>query len=306
MQQTAAIRFIPRAQLDTKKWDSCIDDAGGFPLYAYHFYLDVMCRQWDALVLNDYEAIMPLTWHKKAGIYYLYQPFLTLQLGIIGKMVNAEIVHAFLKAIPERFRFWEINLNKDNLFTVPDFTFNEKKSYLLSLQPSYAAIAMHYRQNVKRNIKKAVAAGCAYKEEVPADEVLRLAYPQLKKYTRLLKNDLSNFHKLYNLLMQQQKAKTIGVFHNHKLVAACIFFFYEQRAYYILAANSAEGKKVGASHFLVDRFIQQNAGEQWILDFTGSDIPSIAFFYECFGAQPEPFTSIRLNHLPFWIKWMKK
>ncbi len=40
--------------------------------------------QWDALVLDDYQAVMPLTWRSKFGIRYLYQPAFTQQTGIFS------------------------------------------------------------------------------------------------------------------------------------------------------------------------------------------------------------------------------
>ena len=33
--------------------------------------------KWDALVLDDYAAVMPLTWRRKYGTRYLYQPAFT-------------------------------------------------------------------------------------------------------------------------------------------------------------------------------------------------------------------------------------
>ena len=31
-------------------------------------YLDIICENWDALILNDYEAVMPLPSYKKVWI----------------------------------------------------------------------------------------------------------------------------------------------------------------------------------------------------------------------------------------------
>ena len=67
----SSIRYLTRREIDTTKWDHCIDTAGNGLIYAYSFYLDHMARNWDALVLNDYEAVMPLTWNSKFGIRYL-------------------------------------------------------------------------------------------------------------------------------------------------------------------------------------------------------------------------------------------
>ena len=79
------VHYITYQQIDKSKWDNCIDTAANGLVYGYSFYLDAMAKHWDALVLDDYEAVMPLTWRKKFGIRYLYQPAFTQQLGIFYK-----------------------------------------------------------------------------------------------------------------------------------------------------------------------------------------------------------------------------
>ncbi len=105
MEYPTNIQYITRDKIDIAKWNSCIDTADNGLIYSYSFYLDHMARQWDALVLNDYEAVMPLTWNNKYGIYYLYQPFLTAQLGVFGKNISAKLLEEFLNAFPTKFKY---------------------------------------------------------------------------------------------------------------------------------------------------------------------------------------------------------
>ena len=49
-----------------------------------------MARHWDGLILNDYEAVMPVTWNQKWGIKYLHQPALTPQLGIFSSQIISQ------------------------------------------------------------------------------------------------------------------------------------------------------------------------------------------------------------------------
>ena len=79
------IRYVPRHEIDTARWDACINRAANPLIYGFHFYLDHMAAgRWDALILGDYEAVMPLTWRRKYGIRYLYQPPYTQQTGIFS------------------------------------------------------------------------------------------------------------------------------------------------------------------------------------------------------------------------------
>jgi hypothetical protein len=52
------ITYLSSQQVDKLKWDRGIEHAGNGLIYAYSFYLDAMCDNWDALVLNDYEAVI--------------------------------------------------------------------------------------------------------------------------------------------------------------------------------------------------------------------------------------------------------
>src|SRR5687768_15177930 len=107
-------RYLRRNEIDDELWNRCIDNASNGLVYAYTFYLDHMSKQWDALVLGNYEAVMPLTWNRKYGINYLYQPAFVAASGVFGKIFNETDTAKFIAAIPRKFRLIEISLNKDN------------------------------------------------------------------------------------------------------------------------------------------------------------------------------------------------
>ena len=46
-----------------------------------------------------------------------------------------------------------------------------------------------------------------------------------------------------------------------------------------MVGNHPDGKTIGASHALIDAFIKDHADQNFILDFEGSDIRNLAFFY---------------------------
>jgi hypothetical protein len=54
---------------------------------------------------------MPLTWNKKYGFYYLYQPAFTASLGVFGKNLTKEIIDDFVSMFPSKFKLVEISLN---------------------------------------------------------------------------------------------------------------------------------------------------------------------------------------------------
>jgi hypothetical protein len=102
-------------------------------------------------------------------------------------------------------------------------------------------------------------------------------------------------------------AITYGIFSaQNELLASCVFFLSHNKAYYILVGNHPNGKTIGASHALIDTFIKDHAGKNMLLDFEGSDIRNLAFFYSSFGAAHEIYPAIKINRLPFYLKWLKR
>lgn len=304
MKGQPAIHYLKRNEIDENSWNACIDKADNGLIYGYAFYLDQMAGQWDALVLNNYESVMPLPWRKKWSIYYLYQPFLTAQLGVFGKEITEPIFQAFLDKVPKKFRYWEFPLNHKNAFSSTTYPLFFRANYVLSLEQGYEALYAAYRENIRRNIKKSRDYGCVLTTEVDIDAIIALTKLQAKETNE---QDFANFKNLFGQLKHKGMAKTYGVLSKSgELLASCVFFFSHGRAYYILVGNHPNGRTLGASHALIDAFIKDHAGQNLLLDFEGSDIRNLAFFYSSFGAQEESYAAIKLNRLPWWMRWAKK
>ena len=302
----AALRYISNKNIDKAKWDDCIAQSPNGLIYAYSWYLDTMSKNWDALVLGDYESVMPLTWNKKYGIHYLYQPWFCASLGIFSKKkITAKTVEQFLKAVPDKFRYWDLSLNQQNLFSVEGFPLKERMNYVLNLKPSYENIATNYRTNLKRNIKKAEAAVLQVKKNIPLKDILLLAKETMQRISPISDEEVNHFSKLFKKVKQHQQAETLGIYLNKDLMASAVFFYSHKRWYYILVGNHPNGKTIGASHYLIDRFILAHASEDALLDFEGSDVRNLAFFYSSYGAVEEKYAAIRMNKLPKLLKWLK-
>ncbi|MET0462483.1 MAG: GNAT family N-acetyltransferase [Chitinophagaceae bacterium] len=300
------IKYYSNKDIDQHKWDRCIAGAENGVIYGYSYYLNQMAVHWDGLVFGDYEAVMPLTWNKKYGIAYLYQPFLSAQLGIFGNELNSDILRSFFDAVPSRFRHWDIYLNHRNLFPVEDYPLYIRKNFVLPLNRSYEQIYNSYRENTQRNIKKAKQFGCKAVKDIEAERVIELAIAQMRQYTKESTDNIERFKRLYDQLYQRKQAVCYGIISAKEiLIASCIFFFSHNRAYYILVGNHPDGRTLGASHALIDTFIQDHAGKNLLLDFEGSDIRNLAFFYSSFGAVEENYSALRLNRLPFYLRWAK-
>ena len=142
-ESVADIRYLDRKEIETDKWDQCIREAANGLIYGRSFYLDTMSRNWSALVLNDYDAVMPLTWNRKFGISYLYQPPFTAQLGMFFKKnLDGNILENFIRHTKLHFRFCEIHLN----FANSTIGGRLRANYILSLKNTYPEIRHGYKK----------------------------------------------------------------------------------------------------------------------------------------------------------------
>lgn len=303
------IELVPRDEISDKHWNGCVHFSPfGLP-YGYTWYLDNIAEHWNGLVLGDYEAVMPLVHQKKFGIEYIYNPIFAQQLGVFaGFKPPADLLDRFIDAIPEEYKYIEIRLNEGNEVKREDFQIEERMNMHLDLNKPYEQIEEGYNSNVKRNLKKAEKAGLKFnsqlKPEAFVDFYLEHTAPKIPEFKPEHKHMmLRNTYKAI--------AHSVGSFYTIKnekeeLVAAAFYMFTPSRLIHLSNAISPEGKENGAMHKLVDTLVRINAYHPKVLDFEGSMIPSIAQFYQSFGAKKVPYWEIRRNRLPWFAKLFKK
>jgi len=302
------IKYIEQEKIDISKWNKCIANSINGIVYAYSWYLDIVCKQWDALVLDDYQTVMPLTSNKKYGINYLYQPFFTQQLGVFSSnKLNNEIIIAFIKSIPKKFKFIEINLNKYNTVNLPsNYKVKNNNTYEIDLIESYEDIFRKYKKNTIRNIRKAINKNVSIIRGLAPNDVLNLleTTEQTKLYNT---NHIEILRKLIASAIRYKSGKLYGAYdNNNKLCSAGFFVYSNNKVCFILSVSNEKAKKIGAMFLLIDEFIKDNSGTNLVLDFEGSNIDSIARFYAGFGAKPFKYKSVKLNKLFFPLKILKR
>lgn len=299
------IRYLKHKQIDKKKWDLCIERSVNSLVYGTSWYLDFVSPHWEALVENDYTSVLPLTGKRKYGITYLAQPFFAQQLGVFSKKnLTAEKILLFIKAIPERFKYVDINLNYRNTFKLPGIRTEKRLNYQICLNQGYDKLYNKYSANNKRNIRKACEKTLFLKKITNAEDILKLKWQNLNLH-------LHSYHrrilsKLIMYSLEHQYGEIYGVYDDkNELVASAFFLFSGKRLIYLLSVSSETGKENRAMFFLIDQIIKKNEGKDKILDFEGSEIPGLEQFFSGFGAVPVDYARLIINNLPRGLKWLK-
>ena len=306
MQPPYHIQFLKRQQIDAIRWDNCISASANRLIYGYSYYLDYMTDgQWDALVLGDYLAVMPLPWRRKAGIRYVYQPAFTQQGGIFSPQVLTPAqVEEFLRQLGHQFRFAEIFLNYGNLSASPALRAN----FIIPLDPSYDQLAGRYKRTLLHDLQTAGQASLSFTGEVDPQMVLQgFRQEYSKRIKSLHPADFRRFEALCNFLMEKDRLIVRAVLgEKGQLLATALLPRDDRRLYLVQSTTPPAGRLVKANHFLLDQLIKEWAGSGMILDFEGSDLPGVSLFYRSFGAVDQPYFFYRYNRLPWPVRLLKR
>ncbi len=303
------IRFVEYKNIDKKKWDSFIDKSPNACIFVYSWYLDAVCRNWSALILNDYEAVFPLATKSKYGINYLYQPFFTRYFGAFAQNdLNTSLPQEFLKSIPEKYKYIDFCIYNTHKYDLTGFVKTERNYQLLNLESSYEIIYKGYSDNAKRNIKKADKAGFRIETNIYPELIVNL-FRKTKgdELTTIKAENYKTLLHLMNTIVEQNKAESFAVYNteNH-LCAAAFLMKNKNRFVYLKGGVTSSGKSNGAMHFLFDFFIRKYAGTPNMLDFGGSSVESVARFYKNFGAKDCVYLQLKKNKLSRIVRWVSK
>src|SRR5262249_7562799 len=154
-----------------------------------------------------------------------YQPPFAASLGVFGKAVTKEIAAQFIQAIPAKFRLIEVELNAGNAVSASPEVMT-RTNYVLDLNKPYDELVRNYRDNVRRNSKKAQQLNCRYEMNIPVEDVMKLSQEQMSSVSNLTEKDYRNFRSLYEYLLPRKQALACGVYSAAgELIASCVYFF---------------------------------------------------------------------------------
>lgn len=288
------ISYIKRNQIDNLKYDNCIKLAVNSRIYVFSWYLDIVAENWDLLVLDNYEAVMPLPWKSKYFIKYIYPPAWTQQLGVFSKNnIDGVLIQEFIAAIPKKFRKVTIQFNSGN--DVRFLKTAKRINYILPLNKTFKEIYKGLNTNRKRDIKKALLKNNRIDKEINFNEFLDFYLNEYKNY-QLNKNQIFIIKSLLN--SNNRSVHIWGIRDNKKLIAILVWLKDENRITYLLPVANNKAKSRGLPTLIIFELIKEFSNSDYMIDFEGSMIKGVANFYKGFGVEKETYS---LYQKPFQL-----
>ncbi len=300
------IKLVKRKKLDIAKYNECIERSAQANVYGYSWYLDTICKKWSVFVLNDYEAVMPIPWRRKFFIKYVYPPFWLLQLGLFTKEIEDE--NEFLIELFGEFKYVDLRTNFENAFSMFQKYQQSRQTQYLNLSTSYNVTASKYKRDRKKDLQRAQKNKLTFKWNGNPEELIALYRNNIGKRVKKIKD--KDYEVLLNLmtLCREKGAGDLLTVNDEqgKLVGAGFFLTYKERVSILVSATDLKNRKNGANTFLIDQAIQNYYKNYAIFDFGGSIMPTVANFFNSFGASDQEYVNLKCNRLPWLMRIFKR
>ena len=290
------ISLHKRKDIVDNKWNACIEQSNMDHLYAHTWYLDIVSPDWEALILDDYSAVMPLPTKKRMGFRYLTHPCWVQQLGIFSTMdLSPSTVHSFLNNIPYLFRTIQINAShiSESLLTQATPLPNLE----LKLSNDYNKLYEHFSTNTIRNIKKSKKNNLTIQQCDKTHEFI--SFLQQNARFETTPSQLTILSKIISQSIILNTGWISRATNQNGDCLAMVFFAKtKNRLVYHTSVSTPIGYELGATYSIVNDAIAKYCNTELILDFEGSSHLGIRRFFEGFGAVNHPYLSIQYNTIP--------
>lgn len=295
------IRLVKNTEIDIKQWDTTIHLDPQALIYGLSWYLDIVAYGWDALVYEDYKAVMPLTpqMYKKI-LPSVIRPYGTQQLGVFSREgVTPELLKAMLNKIPAGYFYKDLYLNAHNpIQNIRTGQLIPKTNLLIRLIDANAEkVRARYSKNTRRNLAKAEKYPHQFFYNDSPDVLLRIFRNHKgKELPHLRDRHYAVIRQIMYVALHRKAGYIITLYDEYNTAIAGLFLLeYRGRVVLFFSATTDYGRETHALTLLIDHVLTQKAGLADVFDFEGSDIPGLRRFYEGFGAQEEIYYN--------WKKW---
>lgn len=302
------IRHLLHTDIDMAEWDVRLLACRNKLWYAQSYVLGIASPGWEALIDDESGAIMPLTWRKKFGIAYLFQPFGLQQLGVFSPTaITQEVASAFIAAVPRRFRLAEIAINSLMPRPAdPGWASTEHPDQLLDLSVGVERVRQGYAKGHDRNLRKSSEGGMRVESMDPQAFAHLFERTTAERFGGMDARSLRSLLLLLQAANEHGEADIIGIRGDDGWMAGVAFIQWQGRCILLKSAADVTGRSANAMFHLVDAGLARACAHSDLMDFAGSEHPGTARFYDGFGARPSIYLRLTMNDLPFWLKPFKR
>lgn len=287
------IKRLKYEEVDWQKYQNCLVQSEQYIFFAEKKYLDLLLHQnWEILVDNDYEAVMPIPLAKKWGFTFVVMPLQTQQLGVFSEKDTPELNESFLAFFQQNYKVFYYAFNAKNEFTTLLKTRKNYKLFAEDYENIKKKYSIHRRRNVRitdvlqDKIEFTEADSLNHSESFFTENVIGFTNSSLKK--RAFEN-MKNF-------LSQNLLNVYELYFDGKLASQAYLIESEKEDFLVNFINDKKFSKYNLSSIILDQIFRKNIKKK-DFNFHGSNISEIAEFYRRFGATEENYAFVESSKI---------
>lgn len=300
------IKVLESSEIDKSKWNDYVSKSYNASFYGYTHYLDNICPQWCALIIGNYDYIIPLPYKKFLWFRIVYMPLFTIRFSIFSKNeIDNSFINNIFNFIPSKYKFLAFNIDnfESNNFRFISFKKNYQK---LKLDKPYSELYLNYSKSHKKNILKAQKQNIEIFKSTDFDKLISMQKELfIKKSLKIKNKHYLQLSKFFKYVIDNNLAFLLQAKKQDKVYCSVLFFEYKNIVTFFSATNE-EGKKNGSFFLLMDYYIRNNSNSPKLIDFAGSSIQGIKERNLGFGAENFEYFSIWSKDLYILYNILKK
>lgn len=289
--------------------------------YAWSWYLDSVCDDWEVLMEGDYESAMILPVKKKYYISYLSQPFLAKQLGIYSiNNLSKEKSKEFVQRIPDKFKWAKLNMNKFNQIQLSNWKESKQKVFELDLILKANKLSQKVSAYTQNMLIKANQEGFSQIKDLSPNDYIKLWKSATGNTRSNPSTEENTIRRVISKGIQHRICKIQGVYSKFNNLVCCgVFFSFHRKITLLSFVKDSNEKDLRALTWMIFKFIQENAGKNLTLRFELPEYQSrfnlnkkqqkrnqeLSEIFTGFGAQTFYYPIIESKDSAFWIKFLK-
>ena len=281
------IKRLKYHEIDFEKYTRCLENSAQRKYSASKDFLDITSgKNWELLIYNDYEAVMPIPFVNKLGLKIVHNPMLCQQLGIFSLNDSTEINEQFLSYLKKNYLIRIYPFNDVNSF---NSDLKKKKNYII-YSDSYETVYSKYSPKRKRKLR-------SEPEILDDSDVKIISFDDVKEFiqSNLLgaekEGDTIRFIKIFQKFSHFGLVFFYAYYYQNKITNVIAVYSDEKTNALLGTFNDKNYVKISGASILINQVIKENI-EKKIFDFEGSELPNVEEFFRGFRPELKPFPII--------------
>lgn len=282
------IRKVKFQDIDTQKYNECIAQSVQRSLFAeWDFLKAVNGEAWDCLILDDYQAVMPVPYVYKWGVKIVTKPWAVQQLGIFSLEDSPEINQEFLEFLEKNYMVHYYPFNVGNQFR------NKSNSLVNNIiyKDEYEKIRAKYTIDRRRNtrILPKMEHRISFYQDTEIRKYKAFYWKNIQGVSEEKKGD---FWKVIERLGDANLLEINVLSVDGELASIAVLLKDAEYFYALLLLNAPEYFKENTPSILIDQILRKNSSD-YHFSFMGGNLPQVKEFFRRFSPDKQNFKVVQ-------------